>query len=143
MEAFRIREQQVVGLVGLGARVLLLAAGGAGALARQIAGFGGRIDQEDEMYAALSAVIDDPMGWDLFIMECDGFGGLEAALRAHRMLGATAERLPAILVSSDCRTQIFPEERNQPVILRSPASAVSLRVGMEHALRGRLNWRVG
>ena len=143
MRAFRLQEQDAAGLVGLGARVLLLAPEQDGTLVRQIAGFGGRVDHEVEMYAALSALIDDPAGWDLFMMACDDFGGLDAGQRAHRMLGDVAERLPVILLSADCARQVFPEERAVPVTLRSPSSAVSLRVGMEHALRGRLGWRIG
>ncbi|PZR00360.1 MAG: hypothetical protein DI533_07225 [Cereibacter sphaeroides] len=143
MHAFRIDKSQVSGLVGLGARVLLLASDTDVGLQRQIAGMGGRIDREDEMYAGLSALMDDPAGWDLFVMACDGFGGLEAGLRAHGMLGAVAQRVRTILISAECGRQTFPEEMAQPILLRGPVSTVSLRVGMEHALRGKLNWHVG
>ncbi len=142
MHAFRFVEQQTAGLVGLGARVMLLAPAAESGLDRHIAGFGGRIDREAELYAALSALIDDPAGWDLFIMSCDAFGGTEAGRRAHSMLGAVAERVPMILISAEYQRQQFPEERAAPVQLRAPLSAVSLRVGMEHALRGRLGWRM-
>jgi hypothetical protein len=86
-------------------------------------------------------MIDDPTGWGVFVMDCDAFGGLEAGRRAHAMLGQVVERIPAILISSDCVQQLFPEGRVAPVELRGPASAVAIRVGMEHALRGRLAWQ--
>lgn len=141
MEVLRLADQETAGLVGLGARVLLLAVDGQGALARQVAGFGGRIDHEPEMYSALSCVIDDPAGWDLFVIDCDAIGGLDEGRKAQRMLGEVAGRLPVILIASGCGTQVFPQDRAHPIELRSPTSAVSLRVGMEHALRGRLGWR--
>jgi len=47
-----------------------------------------------------------------------------------------------ILVSRDCPNQVFPAERRAPIVLRAPLSAVSLRVGFEHALRDRLALRV-
>jgi hypothetical protein len=37
--------------------------------------------------------------------------------------------------------QVFPEDRSAPILLRAPLSAVSLRVGFEHALRERRLWR--
>jgi hypothetical protein len=141
MFAFRIKDQDAVDLVGLGARVLLLAPEGEDLLETQIAGFGGWTDRETELYSALSALIDDPAGWDVFIMATDGFGGIEAARRAHRMLGVAAERVPMIAIGADCRTQQFPDDRSAPIVLRAPATAVSLRVGMDHALRGRTGWR--
>lgn len=142
MRAVRPHEQESAGLVGLGVRVLLLAPETDAALVRQIAGFGGTIDHEVEMYSALSALIDDPAGWDMFIMSCDAFGGLEVGQRAYAMLCSVAERLPVILLSAECGRQSFPEDRQMPILLRRPVSAVSLRVGMEHAVRGRLGWNL-
>jgi hypothetical protein len=57
------------------------------------------------------------------------------------MLGEVARRLPVILVSRECQQQQFPEDRGDAVVLRAPLSAVSLRVGFEHALRDRLLMR--
>lgn len=142
MHTFRVHEQESAGLVGWGVRVLLLASGDDGVLASRIAGFGGRVDVETELYAGLSAVIDDPAGWSLFVVDCDAFGGLEAVRRATSMLGAASERLSILLISSECERQIFPEDRHSPIILRGPVSPVSLRVGFEHALRDRISWRV-
>lgn len=142
MRAVRPQEHDSAGLVGLGVRVLLLAPESEKSLVRQIAGFGGSVDHETEMYSALSALIDDPADWDMFIMSCDAFGGLDAGKRAFAILCDVSDRLPVILVTSECGRQSFPEDRQLPILLRTPASAVSLRVGMEHAVRGRLGWKL-
>jgi hypothetical protein len=145
MRALRLVETEHSGLVGLGARVLLLApeAEEAARLTRLIAGFGGLVDHEAETYAALSALIDDPRDWDMFVMACDGIGGIEAGRRAHRMLGDVAARVPTILISQERGEQTFPEAREEPILLRARMSAAALRLGMEHALRGRMAWRFG
>lgn len=127
--------------VGWGVRVLLLTAEAHSPLQDRIAGLGGMIDTETEVYSALSSMIDDPMGYGLFVMDCDGLGGIEAGQRAVATLAAVHSRVPVILVSKEQAAQVFPQERDAPVCLRAPISAVSLRVGFEHALRDRLMWR--
>lgn len=141
MQVFRTSAQDGCALVGLGLRVLLLSAAAESATARRLAGFGGRVETEAEMFAALSAMIDDPAGYGLFVMECDAFGGLDAGRRAVALLGQDARRIPAILIGAEVGTQVFPEEPGQAVELRAPVSAVALRVAMEHAARGRLVWQ--
>ena len=126
--------------VGYGVRVLFLSADAGSALRDRIAGLGGILETETEVYAALSAIIDDPMGYGLFVMECDGLGGAEAGARAAATLAAVKSRVPVILISHDYAAQVFPQEREAPICLRAPMSAVSLRVGFEHALRDRLMW---
>ncbi|MBK6466535.1 MAG: hypothetical protein IPL38_07635 [Rhodobacter sp.] len=127
--------------VGYGVRVLFLSAQTDGPLQARIAGLGGAVEVETEIYAALAAVIDDPMGYGLFVMDCDGLGGGEAGERAVATLAAVNSRVPLILISGEHATQVFPQQREAPVRLRAPLSAVSLRVGFEHALRDRLMWR--
>ncbi|MFZ1483159.1 MAG: hypothetical protein WAT25_20560 [Paracoccaceae bacterium] len=127
--------------VGYGVRVLFLSAQADGPLQARIAGLGGAVEVETEIYAALAAVIDDPMGYGLFVMDCDGLGGGEAGERAVATLAAVNSRVPLILISGEHATQVFPQQREAPVRLRAPLSAVSLRVGFEHALRDRLMWR--
>jgi hypothetical protein len=127
--------------VGYGVRVLFLSADPASPLRDRIAGLGGAVEAETEVYAALAAMIDDPMGYGLFVMDCDGLGGAEAGARAATTLAAVRSRVPVILISRDYAAQAFPQDRDAPVCLRAPMSAVSLRVGFEHALRDRLMWR--
>lgn len=141
MQIVRQIDQVNAALVGWGVRVFLLSAGageGPGRIAERLAGFGGLVEVETDMFAAAEAAQADATGFGLFVMECDAFGGLEAGRRMIAMLGRAAERMPVILVSSEVRVQTFPGDSAGPIELRAPASAVSLRVGFEHALRDRL-----
>jgi len=61
--------------------------------------------------------------------------------RALAMLRGLQARALLILVSRDHVSQDFPQDTADPVRLRAPVSAVSLRVGFEHALRDRLIWQ--
>ena len=139
MQVIRSLEQDRFAMVGRAVRALLVTAGGeAGAMGRQLASLGARVDVMQDVFEAISDVIDDPSFYALIIVDCDGVGGLEASQRAMRMLGEAAHRVSVILVSSECCEQRFPQERSAPVVLRVPLSAVSLKVGFEHALRERL-----
>ena len=140
MHVIRSLEQENSTMVGRAVRVLLLTTEGeAGMMGRRLASLGTRVDVVDELFAALADLIDDPAGYALFVVDCDSanVGGLEAAQRAMKMLGDVAQRVSVILVSSECRSQRFPHERTAPVVLRAPMTAVSLKVGIEHALRER------
>ncbi|MFN4159011.1 MAG: hypothetical protein ACK4GO_11490 [Gemmobacter sp.] len=111
---------------------------GPGRIADRIAGFGGLIEAEADLFAAIEAMQSDAIGYGLFIMECDAYGGLEVGRRALAMMGRSAEHTKVILISREVVVQTFPEGPSLPILLRSPISAVSLRVGFEHALRDRL-----
>lgn len=131
-------------LVGWGVRVLMVSDPRAAAtenVMRRVSGFGGLVDHQDELYAGIGSMIDDPNGYGLFIMLCDEMGGLEAGQKAHAHLRASKCTAPVILVSSEVSAQCFPEDRSAPILLRSPLSAVSMRVGFEHALRERMIWQ--
>ena len=144
MQIIRSFERNDATAVGVGVRVLVMSsAGESGQISRRLASLGGRVDVVDELFAALSELIDDPAGHGLFVIDCDGpgVGGLVAAQRAFQMLGDVAQRVPVILVSTECSDQRFPPDRSSPIILRAPLSAVSLKVGFEHALRERLVYR--
>lgn len=127
--------------VAWGIRVLLVATEGAEAAISRIAGLGGTVERADELFTGLDAAMDDPSGYGLFVMLCDGIGGLAAGMRAFALLRAAGCRMPVILASSECDSQHFPDDLDAPVILRAPFSSVALRIGFEHALRDRLLWR--
>lgn len=140
MQVFRSFEQADIAMVGRAVRVLLVSAEGeGGATGRKLASLGAKVDVVDELYAALSDLIDDPAGYALLVVDCDNcnIGGLASAQHAVQMLGTTAQRVSVILISADCRDQRFPPDRGAPIVLRAPLSAVSLKVGYEHALRER------
>lgn len=127
--------------VGSGVRVLILSDGSDQDADDRIVELGGKVDAETELYTALAAMMDDPQGFGLFVMQVDGFGGMDAGLRAFQMLRAAEVRIPVILVGAECGRQVFPEERSAPIVLQAPLSMVSLRVGFEHALHDRVIWR--
>ena len=140
MQLFRTFDRDDAALVGWGVRVLLLEPnGGTGGarIAERLQGFGGLIEAEHDAFSALEALQADATGFGLFVMECDPYGGLGAGRRVMSMIGLAAERTRCILISREVTVQIFPEEPDQAILLRSPLSAVSLRVGFEHALRER------
>jgi hypothetical protein len=127
--------------VAWGVRVLLLSGDTDTPLLARIASLGGTAEVETEVFAALAAIIDDPLGYGLFIIDCDGLGGADVGQRAAATLVAERLRVPVILISSEHGGQVFPQEKNAPIQLRAPLSTISLRVGFEHALRDRLIWR--
>jgi hypothetical protein len=130
--------------VGFAIKVLLLSSeADGGQLARRLAALGAQVDVTDEMFTALADIIDDPIGYGLLVMECDGTNadGLEGGLRAVKMMGDLVTKVPVILVSKECQQQRFPEDRIAPTQLRAPVSSISLKVGFEHALRDRLAYR--
>ena len=141
MKHLRAVKSEKATLVGWGVRVLMLADGVDRGAEERLVGLGGKVDTEAELYTALAAMMDDPLGYGLFVMDTDAFGGIEAGLRAFQMLRAADVRIPVILVGRDCGRQVFPEERSAPILLQAPVSMVSLRVGFEHALHDRIIWR--
>lgn len=142
MQIVRSLEQDGAALVGFGLHVLVVSTQDENNLiSRRLAGLGGVVEQRDELYGALDAIIESPRDFGLVVIDCDSFGGLERGQRAVGLLGDAAGKVPVILISRDCTRQVFPEDRLRPTQLRAPLSAVALRVGFEHALRDRIALR--
>ena len=142
MQLVRSFDQSHAAQVGFGIRVLLVTADLQSPVRQKLAGLGSLVELTADLFQGLESAIDDPADYGLFVIDCDSIGGLAAGRRAFSMLGEVARRLPVILISGDCQQQQFPEDRSSAVVLRAPLSAVSLRVGFEHALRDRLLMRV-
>ncbi len=143
VQVIRSLEQHSASPVGFGVRVMLVTKDQDNTpLPHRLAGLGGKVEITDDLFVGLEALIEDPAGYGLCVIDCDSFGGLAAGRRAHALLIDVARRVPVILLSKDCTAQEFPEERGQAVVLRAPTSGISLRVGFEHALRDRLALRV-
>jgi hypothetical protein len=140
MQVFRPIDYVPATLVGRGFKVMLAGCDAESAVAGKLARLGGEVEAEPEGFMALGAVMDDPQGYGLFVINADGVGGDEAAQRICALLKGAYPRLPVIIVGGDCAEQRFPEEIVEPVRLRAPLSAVSLRVGFEHAMRERMMW---
>lgn len=141
MQFFRQSETEGATIVGWGVRVMLLspvADASSSKAAVRISGLGGAVEVETDAFAALEALVREPTRHGLLVVECDSFGGLEAGRSLVSMLHKKGVSVPTILLTSDCAEQEFPYERREPVVLRYPVSAVSLRVGFQHAMRDRL-----
>lgn len=141
MKHLRAVKSEKATMVGWGVRVMLLGSGKDTAAEERLISLGSKVDRETELYTALAAMMDDPLGYGLFVMDTDAFGGMAAGMRAMAMLRAADVRIPVILAGQDCGAQVFPEERSAPILLKAPLSMVSLRVGFEHALHDRMIWR--
>ncbi|MBL4926585.1 hypothetical protein [Fuscibacter oryzae] len=142
MQILRGLEQESSSPVGFGLHVLLVAAQSADhTIAHRLAGLGGIIERQDELYSALDAIIESPRDYGLVVIDCDSFGGLERGQRAVGLLGEAVGKVPVILVSRECAHQQFPQDRAMATVLRAPLSAVAMRVGFEHALRDRMALR--
>jgi hypothetical protein len=140
MQYVRSFEHHSAAQVGFGIRMMIVSADRLdNPLLKRLAGFGGSLELSEELFIGISAIIDDPAGYGLCVIDCDAIGGLAAGRRAHALLAAAVQ---VILISSECESQEFPEERGQAVLLRAPASGVAMRVGFEHALRDRLALRI-
>lgn len=125
-----------------GVRVMLLAGQAEGVTAQRLATFGSLVDTETELYAALSAILDDPMGYDLFVMECDAFGGTIAAERAISTLIAAEAKMRVILISREFDVPAYPMGRRTAVCLPDPVTDASFRIGFDHVLRDRVALRL-
>lgn len=123
--------------VGRAVRALVLSAMESDATMVRVTGLGCQTEHADELYTALDTLMSDPAGFGLFVIDSDAIGGLAAGERAFRLLGDVARRVPVIVISRECTEQVFPEGRESATVLRAPLSAVSLRVGVDHALRAR------
>jgi hypothetical protein len=131
-------DPQFIAPVGLSIRVMVIGVASRNALlVERLASLGGAIDAERDLFTGLEAVIEDPAGYGLCVIDCDAVGGLELGRRAYALMGDASLRVPVILVSSECSHQEFPQDRSKPVVLRGPASKLSMRMGFEHALRDR------
>lgn len=120
-----------------GARVMLLTDRPGGDSAQRLAGYGSLVEIEGQVEAALSAVLEDPMGFDLFVMDCDGCGGIGAAERAIATLIARDARMRVMLVSREFESPAYPLGRRTAVCLPEGASEDIFRRGFVHVLRDR------
>ena len=97
MKHLRVVKSEKAALVGWGVRVLMLTDGSDEGAKARLVGLGGSVETQTELYTALAAMIDDPLGYGLFVMDTDVFGGLDAGLHAFKMLRAADVRIPVIL----------------------------------------------
>lgn len=138
MQYVRRIEPEKSGLVGFGIRTILITASAdSHDLATRIAGLGTTVEVETDYFRAIEQIIEDHSAYNLCMVDCDSFGGLDAGRRFVQFLGAAVTYMPMILLSRQVGTQYFSEHHNEPTLLRLPLSPVAARVGFEHSLRER------
>jgi hypothetical protein len=121
----------------VGLRVMLLTDRADGTTAGRLATYGSHLQIERDFDAAVSGLLEDPLGYDLFVMDCDGFGGADAGVEAIVALIAADARMRVMLVSGDFDEAAYPLGRRSAVCLPSTAPEEGFRVGLDHVLRDR------
>jgi hypothetical protein len=121
-----------------GVRVMLLTDQAEGATGRRLAAFGSVVDVSDGLEGAVSAILEDPFGYDLFVMDCDGFGGVPGAERAISALISGGARMRIMLVSRDFEVPAYPLGLRSAVCLPEDVGDDSFRIGFDHVLRDRV-----
>lgn len=137
MQTFIQTNRQPVQTHTLGVRVMLLSDQAEGSTARRLADFGSVVDVADDLDEAVAVILEDPFGYDLFVMDCDGFGGVAGAEQAIAALIAGAAKMRVMLVSSEFEVPAYPLGRRTAVCLPDDVSDASFRIGFDHVLRDR------
>jgi hypothetical protein len=135
LQTFIGTDSTAAGAQPSGVRVLLLTDRPDGATARRLAGFGSLVEVEDSFDGALYTLIDDPLGYDLLVMDCDGFGGVDAGERAIAFLIAAGARMRVMLISREFDVPAYPLGRRTAVCLPAAAADAAFRRGFDHVLR--------
>lgn len=120
-----------------GVRVMLLTDHVESRTARLLADYGSVVDTAEDLEDAVSAILDDPFGYDLFVMDCDGFGGIAGAEQAISTLIAGDAKMRVMLVSREFDVPAYPLGRRTAVCLPEDVSDTSFRIGFDHVLRDR------
>lgn len=121
----------------LGVRVMLLTDEADGRTSKRLADYGSVVDAADDLKEAVATILDDPFGYDLFVMDCDGFGGISGAEQAISTLIAGDAKMRVILVSREFDVPAYPLGRRTAVCLPEDVSDASFRIGFDHVLRDR------
>lgn len=137
MQTFIQTGRQQVQQHSLGVRVMLLSDTSGGRTASRLADFGSLVDVTDDLDEAVATILEDPFGYDLFVMDCDGFGGVAGAERAISALIAGAARMRVMLISGEFDVPAYPLGRRTAVCLPQDVSDASFRIGFDHVLRDR------
>jgi hypothetical protein len=121
-----------------GVRVLVLTDAPKGPTVRRLAGFGTQVEIEEAYEVALYAILDDPLGYDLLVIDCDGYGGIEAGERAIAFLIAAGAKMRIMLISREFEVPAFPLGRRTAVCLPTAVPDAAFRRGFDHVLRDRV-----
>lgn len=122
----------------IGIRVLLLSDIQDGQTARRLAGCGSHVDVEETLDLALTRLRHDPIGYDLFVMDCDGYGGVVGGERAVSSLIAAEAKMRVMLLSREFDEPALPFGRRTAVCLPVAADDDDFRRGFDHVLRDKM-----
>jgi hypothetical protein len=120
-----------------GVRVMLVTDQPEGATASRLIGYGSFLDIEDAVEVGVAAILEDPMGYDLFVLDCDAFGGIDAAEVAIAALIEGDARMRVLLVSREFDEPAYPLGRRSAVCLPVITDEDEFRRGFDHVLRDR------
>ena len=137
MQTFIQTKRQQVAPHTLGVRVMLLTDKSNSPTGRRLAEYGSLVDVSDALDDAVASILDDPMGYDLFVMECDAFGGITGAEHAISALIAGDAKMRVMLISREFDVPAYPLGRRSAVCLPEDVSDASFRIGFDHVLRDR------
>ena len=121
----------------VGVRVMLLSNSPEGQAAQWLVDYGSLVETRGDVGHALSGIVNDPIGYDLFVMQCDGLGGVDAAEAAIAALVAAEARLRVILISREFGEPDYPFGRRTAVCLPTAVAEEGFRRGFDHVLRDR------
>ena len=137
MQTFIRTGRQKVAPHTMGVRVVLLTENADGPTGQRLATYGSLVDSHDDLDDAVGAVLGDRFGYDLFVMDCDGFGGIAGAERAISALISGEAKMRVMLVSREFDVPVYPLGRRTAVCLPEDVSDASFRIGFDHVLRDR------
>jgi hypothetical protein len=129
--------RQRVQTQSLGVRVMLLTDHAEGRSGQRLADYGSVVDVAEDLDEAVAAILGDKFGYDLFVMDCDGFGGIAGAEQAIAALIAGDAKMRVMLVSAEFDVPVYPLGRRTAVCLPADVSDASFRIGFDHVLRDR------
>ncbi|WP_149588933.1 hypothetical protein [Tabrizicola flagellatus] len=137
MQTFIQTNRQNIASHTLGVRVMLLTDQSDSPTAQRLAGYGSQVDVANVLEDAVAGILNDRFGYDLFVMDCDGFGGIAGAEQAISALIAGDAKMRVMLVSRDFDVPVYPLGRRTAVCLPDDVSDASFRIGFDHVLRDR------
>lgn len=137
MQTFMQTDRQKLAPHTLGVRVMVLTDHGDGLTCQRLATYGSLVDATDDLEDAVSAILEDRVGYDLFVMDCDAFGGIAGAEKAISALIAGDAKMRVMLVSREFDVPAYPLGRRTAVCLPEDVSDASFRIGFDHVLRDR------
>ena len=137
MQTFMQTDRQKVASHTLGVRVMVLTDQGEGRTCQRLAEYGSLVDATDDLQEAVTTILQDRVGYDLFVMDCDAFGGIAGAEKAISALIAGDAKMRVMLVSREFDVPAYPLGRRTAVCLPEDVSDASFRIGFDHVLRDR------